>query len=206
MKESEIRPQSIFDEYLRLARIDAKKYFADVKTDDISCPACQRQGTQSFIKDGFTYKHCDFCFTLFVSPRPEWGAFVRYYTESEASKYWATTFYKETAQSRKEKLWVPKAHLVKNIIDRYNNLNSTVVDIGGGYGLFAESMREIYSTECVIIEPSPSLAKVCRDKEFQVVEKFLEDVSENDMNRNRKRLLVLSCLNTYTIQKSFCYH
>ena len=47
MKESEIRPKDIFDEYLRLAKIDTINYFTDELRLQISCPACNSLGEYS---------------------------------------------------------------------------------------------------------------------------------------------------------------
>lgn len=75
MKESEIRPKEIFKEFLRLAKIDTK-----------------------------TYCECKKCHTLYVNPRPNLESFTNYYTSSPSTKYWATTFYMETADARREKI------------------------------------------------------------------------------------------------------
>jgi len=40
MKEFEIRPKYIFEEYLRLAKIDTETYFNDALRYEINCPAC----------------------------------------------------------------------------------------------------------------------------------------------------------------------
>jgi hypothetical protein len=133
MKEEEIRPQAIFDEYLRLADADTKTYFADTKRTDILCPACGNKGQLAFIKAGFSYDQCHNCYTLYVNPRPIAEAFNRYYQESPSSQYWASTFYKETAEARREKLWKPKAVEILQIIKKYSDRqDSIVVDIGGG--------------------------------------------------------------------------
>ena len=44
MKEEEIRPEKIFDEYLRLAKIDVEIFFKGVYSQDIPCPAHVRAG------------------------------------------------------------------------------------------------------------------------------------------------------------------
>ena len=115
MKEEEIRPQKIFDEYLRLAKADTETYFSDVERVVGSCPACGAVGEYAFDKHGFTYESCPNCQTLFVNPRPLAAAFSKYYTESPSSKYWASTFYKETAAARREKLWKPKARMILDV-------------------------------------------------------------------------------------------
>ena len=82
MKEEEIRPQKIFDEYLSLARKDTDTYFGDAEKVNGTCPACEALGTPSFVKYGFTYEICPTCLTRFVNPRPVAEAFSKYYTES----------------------------------------------------------------------------------------------------------------------------
>ncbi|MDG1143281.1 MAG: class I SAM-dependent methyltransferase, partial [Burkholderiales bacterium] len=111
------------------------------------------------------------------------SAFARFYTESASSKYWATTFYRKTASARKEKLWRPKAQMVADLLKDYSlEEKSTIVDIGGGYGLFAEEIRNILNTQPIVIEPAPHLAAVCRNKNLIVVEKFLENVTTRDLS------------------------
>ena len=138
MKESDIRPQDIFDEYLRLAKEDTFKFFSGVKTIQLACPACTSVGKLSFVKNGFSYELCQNCQTLFVNPRPVAESFFDYYTQSSSSKFWATTFYKETADARREMLWKPKAKIILQMLDKYSAIDHSIIDIGGGYGLFAD--------------------------------------------------------------------
>lgn len=58
----------------------------------------------------------------------------------------------------------------------------SIVDIGGGYGLFSEEIRTLLvGVGPVVIEPAPHLAEVCRSKNLLVIEKFLEDVTPSDL-------------------------
>lgn len=181
MKEEEIRPQKIFDEYLRLAKQDTVTYFGDVKKVPGACPACETNGQPAFVKNGFTYETCPNCLSLFVNPRPVMDAFTKYYTESPSSKYWASTFYKETALARREKLWKPKARLIRETLEKYAAGHHTLVDIGGGFGLFAEEIRTLCSKVPIVIEPGPDLAAACREKSLPVIQKFLEEVVPADL-------------------------
>jgi SAM-dependent methyltransferase len=185
-KEEEIRPAGIFDEYLSLARIDCSTYFSNDERVRLSCPACNQPGEFAFDKNGFVYEHCSNCYTLFVSPRPLASAFSRYYTESESAKYWATTFYKKTAEARREKIWKPKAELIKNILQSHQMFSNLLIDIGGGYGVFAEVMRELAGYSVTVIEPSNYLADVCKQKGFNVIEKFLEEIQSNELPTSQK--------------------
>jgi len=181
VKEEQIRPDKIFTEYLRLCHKDTEIYFDDCLRVEINCPACEAKGEFSFDKDGFTYELCGVCDSLYVSPRPESKTFTRYYTESPSVEYWASTFYKETAEVRRENLWKPKAKLIIDILNGQNASAFSIIDIGGGYGIFAEEIRLLGCKKVTVIEPGPTLASICRDKELTVIEKFLEDVDENDL-------------------------
>ena len=69
-------------------------------------------GNYAFDKNNFSYSECSNCDTLFVNPRPSAKSFNEYYTSAPSTKYWATTFYKKTAEARREKIWKPKAKMI----------------------------------------------------------------------------------------------
>lgn len=181
MKENEIRPPNIFAEYLRLCEQDAQVYFDGVPREECVCPACEATGEFVFNKQGFDYACCPHCDTLYVTPRPLPEAFSRYYTESPSATFWATTFYRETAEARREKLWKPKARMILELLERYGAVGHAIIDVGGGYGLFAEEMGKISSQLIMVVEPGPHLAQACRDKNLIVIEKFLEEVRGADL-------------------------
>lgn len=181
MKEEDIRPQEIFNEYLRLCEEDSRVYFAGVELETCACPACESVGNWAFKKSNFDYSLCDDCRTLYVSPRPPADAFSKYYTESESARYWATTFYRQTEEARRQKLWKPKARMILEVLDSHRANGFSVIDIGGGYGVFAEEMGALIDKSVTVVEPSPFLAQICTDKEIRVVQKFLEEVVDDDL-------------------------
>jgi hypothetical protein len=186
--EEEIRPEKVFDEYLRLTAIDTETYFSDVKRVEIDCPACGGKGESWAVKSGFSYKLCPDCLSIYVSPRPVMDAFNAYYTDSPSTKFWATTFYKVTEAARREKLWKPKAQMIKDRVKLYedNDPVKHIIDIGGGYGVFDEEIKKIMDIEAIIIEPSVHLAKICREKGLSVVEKFMEEIQPGELPEGRK--------------------
>ena len=188
MKEEDIRPQKIFDEYLELAAKDTKNYFKDSEKEIINCPACNKKGDYVFSKNNFKYEECSYCFTLYVSPRPISTALDRYYTEAPSVEFWATTFYKETAEARRKLLWKPKAQLIISTVDSYIDKDDsyTLIDIGGGYGIFAEEIEKIADCETIVIEPGPKLAEICRSKNITVIQKFLNEVNGDELPATRK--------------------
>lgn len=186
MKENEIRPREIFEEYLRLAAADTKIYFDSCAKKDVPCPACGNRGEPTFDKSNFTYCLCPSCETLFVSPRPEAKAIQRYYEEAPSVEYWATTFYPTTASARREKIWKPKAIQLKNIVATHSPETRMLIDIGGGYGIFAEEYQRATNHEVIVIEPSPSLARASRERGLRVVEEFMEDLKPEDLPKEPK--------------------
>lgn len=186
MKEDDIRPKKLFDELLRLNKLDVKTYFDGVISKEIDCPACGNKGEYSFTKNNFNFDECKRCKSLYVSPRPDKKYFEAYYRESQSTKYWATTFYKETEKNRRKMVWRPKANAIKNKIDELKLDSKMIIDIGGGYGTFMEEFLKISNIEHKIIEPSMYLSKVCKKKGLKVITKFLEDVNEGDLPKIEK--------------------
>lgn len=188
MKESDIRPEAVFDQFLALAERDAKLYFGEVPFARINCPACDRADSAfAFRKHGFDYETCGACQTLFVNPRPGPDAFRRYYQEAPSIKFWATDFYEKTESARRERIFAPRAHTVLEKVGKYSTGTGSaepgwIADIGAGYGVFCEEMSKIAPRANVFaIEPSPGLAQACQRKRLTVVPMFLEDAVRADL-------------------------
>ena len=183
MKEKEIRPKKLFNKFLNLAKEDIKKYFKGKKIK-VKCVACKSKGKFSFNKNNFSYYSCLKCQSLYVNPRPKEEAFINYYTKSSSIRFLANSLYRKTKEARRKKIWKPKA---KIILEKLKNKkkNYTFVDIGGGYGSFAEEILK-QKKRVVVIEPSPFMAMECKKRKLPVVEKFLENVIREDLPKNKK--------------------
>ncbi len=186
LNEEEIRPKALFSKFLELADQDTQTFFDDYPSEKGLCPACNSIGIYSFSKSGFSYEVCPNCLTLYVNPRPVAAAFSKYYTDSPSTKFWATNFYKETAEARRVKLWRPKARLILQKLKHCAASSHVLVDIGGGYGLFAEEIISLCGQAPIVIEPGPFLAAACREKSLKVIEKFLEDIVPDDLPKSPK--------------------
>ena len=186
MKESSIRPAELFNKYLELSRQDIDRFFIDRREfREVSCPACGGERSEPGLeKFGFTYLICSACGSLYLSPRPSPESLNRYYRESEAVKYWCTHFYKETAQSRREKMFRPRAGLAAGIADRFGLARaSAFADIGAGYGIFLEEVERLGRFgEIIAVEPSPQLADKCRERGFKVIQKTIEEISAGEVS------------------------
>lgn len=177
MKENDIRPKVLFDEFLKLSRKDIEIYFSDrTKFLKVNCPACQSaEVSSSFTKDSFTYLECEYCKTLYASPRPTQEMIDNYYRTSASSKFWATTFYKETEAARRDKLFKPKAQLIKSIVVKNGVTPGALLDIGAGYGTLCEELIALnIFKEVFAVEPSIYLSEVCRQKGLNVIESTIE--------------------------------
>jgi SAM-dependent methyltransferase len=189
MKEEEIRPESLFNEYLALAEKDIRTFFLSSPFRYVPCPACgSTESSFRFRKMGFDYEECSRCGTLYVNPRPPLEAFQRYYSDSPSVNFWATHFYRETEEARRIKLVRPKAALVVAKIERYSGkpeAGSVILDIGSGYGVLCEELARILPPGCTLagIEPSLALGKVCREKGIAIIQKQMEDVDPADLPR-----------------------
>ena len=181
ISEYEIRPANLFRTYLDLVSEDMREFFADGSRKVMVCPACDSQGELAFEKLGFSYRECQRCWSLWVSPRPTFESFVSFYSNSASSRYWAEVFYPAVESVRREKLWRPKARQVADIAEGLSVAFNNLVDIGGGSGTFAEEFIAVCDLSVVVIEPSPESAAACRERGIPVIESFLEDVQPSEL-------------------------
>lgn len=195
MKEEDIRPEKLFNQYLSLAEKDVETYFRNTPLFNVTCPACGSQSSKfRFRKMGFDYETCLDCETLFVNPRPIAEAFDDYYTDSPSVRFWATNFYRETEANRRKHVIQPKAAMVKSIIGKYiteSRNQSCILDIGAGYGIFSEEFQKLLpkSIQVVAVEPATALQEVCIEKDIQVIPKFLDDIKEVDLPFGRENVI-----------------
>jgi len=182
MKEEEIRPKEIFDKFLELAKEDTISLFSEKDAFEyVHCPACSIDNADfQFDKNGFKYVLCKNCGTLYVNPRATFVTIQKYYKHSKSTKYWTEHFYKDTEAQRREKIFKPRAEMIRDFIKKKIGEKVDVfADIGAGYGTFCEEVRKLnVADEIIAIEPSEDLAKICERKGFSVIQLSLEEIGE----------------------------
>ena len=185
MKESEIRPLPVFSRYLELVRQDGVRLLqSQTEFVRVPCPGCGAEdGETAFEKEGFRYESCRACGSLYVSPRPTPKMIEQSYRESEAVKYWATHFFKETVEARRAKVFRPRAESVAAMAKEDGCVGAgTLVDIGSGYGTFLEEVARLAVFRTLLsVEPAAGLAAICRDKGFSVIETYVERVPDGQV-------------------------
>ena len=181
MKESEIRPEELFSEYLRLSAEDAKKYFSDKNTGRQyrDCPACGRDNAElEFEKLGFNYVRCDFCHSLYANPCPEEELLAEYYRDSESSKYWAEVFFPTVSGIRREKIFRERANKINELFHTAKIELNKIIDVGAGFGIFLEEIQKQFPKAIIAaVEPSTVLARECKNKGFPTMEGFAHDAA-----------------------------
>ena len=169
MKEEQIRKRETFNKYLKLAKEDSEKFFAD-KTSfvNMDCPACSnKELVPEFEKHGFRYVSCSRCNTLFVNPRPPFKQLNDFYADSLSSRFWINEFFKPVASLRQEKIFKPRAEYVDEMFS--GKKIGTIGDAGAGFGLFLEELRKVRpESKFIAIEPSLEQADICRVKNLEV--------------------------------------
>jgi SAM-dependent methyltransferase len=176
MKEEDIRPRAIFDEYLALARADIPRFFADRGGFvDVPCPGCAgRAADEAFEKDGFAYVKCRRCGSLYVSPRPDAPAIWRFYGEAPSNRFFAERFNAITEPLRLDTVYRPRARMVADLLAQ-TRAGGLIVDVGAGRGIFC---AELIRLGCAVraVEPSPAHADACRANGVPVVQRPVESV------------------------------
>ncbi|KYG64744.1 SAM-dependent methyltransferase [Bdellovibrio bacteriovorus] len=176
MKEEEIRPKAILDQYLKLSAEDGAKLDKNLFQECV-CQACggTRKETK-FEKHGYTYKMCLDCHSLFCSPRPTPDQISSLYFNSPSSTFWSNVFFPSVRDARREKLFKPKAKKIANLIKEKGLAVKTVCDIGAGHGLFLEELqKEIPGLSLFAVEPDSTSAEVCRSKGIETLVSTAED-------------------------------
>jgi len=121
MKESDIRPDNIYNEYKQLLFKDIKKYFSDssllVRVD---CPGCSVKDSKFvFNKMGFDYRACNKCNSLFVSPRPSEERLRLFYKNSSSGLFQRKVFLRNTLKARTVKVSSYRIQWIMGLVEEY---------------------------------------------------------------------------------------
>ena len=146
----------------------------------VPCPACgENDSTPAFEKFTFQYVSCRRCDTLYMSPRPSPRVMADYYSDSENYRYWAEHIYPASEAARREKIHKPWLERVIGYCDRHRVSCGVLMEIGAGFGTFAGlAQASGRFTRVVAVEANPEMARACRVRGVGVIEKRIEDVTE----------------------------
>lgn len=184
LKEDEIRPKDAerIANDLRIEDIQSI-FYKNGKLDhdcfvEVTCPACGRDSNSSeFEKDGFNFNRCDFCDTLYVSPRPIENKLLEYYGHSKSIEYFTKEILEKTKKIRTERIFKPRAQKIIDLLSNIQLKRNVLVDVGGGNGLFLESLDSAGAgfEKYINVEPSNEGANLTLERGFDVFNGFIED-------------------------------
>lgn len=163
LHEQQIRPKPVFTEFRRQSIEDAREFFGDPDAlVEVACPACDANAaTSAFDKDGFHYKQCTECDSVYVSPRPTADALAAYFSNSKASAYRVEHFQRETAEARRNHL--TRAHvnwLARTVDEQGNPAARAYIDVGTNSPvIFDEVARLELFDSLSTLDPLPGLTK-----------------------------------------------
>lgn len=179
LRENEIRPD-------HLTKGQKERFMSDIKRllkhkDEfvyVSCPACGSDvPSKIFEKYGLTYVICSNCETMYVNPRPTPDILEMYYSTSENYWYWNKYIFPASENARREKIFRPRMKQLVEICRKHKIPMDTLMEVGAGFGTFCEELqRSGLFKRIIAVEPTPDLAKTCRKKGLEVIDKPIEQV------------------------------
>lgn len=144
LKESEIRPDFLYNKYKGILKDEISKLFPErslfVKTN---CPGCgEKRFKKAFVKLGFQYCKCSKCGSLFASPRPTAEMLRNFYRSSEAVSFWRDKIAEKMKESRYHHQSFPMAHWVLELVDEYLPQANIFLDYNSKYPDFLRTINE----------------------------------------------------------------
>lgn len=180
LSESELCPDDLLaGQEAAFARDIARLQARAAEFVAVTCPACGReQGSRAFEKFGFAFRRCGECATIYMSPRPSEAVMADYYANSENYAYWAKHIFPASEASRRGKIHKPWLQRVLGYCEAFGVGKGTLLEVGPGFGTFAAVATESGEFRRVVaVEPTPELARACRDRGVDVINKRVEDLA-----------------------------
>jgi 2-polyprenyl-3-methyl-5-hydroxy-6-metoxy-1,4-benzoquinol methylase len=145
----------------------------------VACPACGADDPRpAFEKWSFTYATCEACETLYMNPRPTPAVLDEFYATSRNYAYWNEHVFPASEESRRLRIFAPRAARVGEFCKRYGTATRTLLEVGAGFGTFCDEVGRLGMFERVVaVEPTPGLAETCRARGLEVIESPIEHVA-----------------------------
>jgi hypothetical protein len=162
VKERDIRPKGLYEEFHIRNEADVNQFFPEGKNrENFCCPGCgERSFSELYVVNTFPVVKCKVCDSSFVTPRPTDEALSRFYREATSQKFLADVWYPSTSKARLEKLILPRARLIQQLIYTHKIGQDRITDVGAGYGLLLDALRKnLPESKLAAVEPNPPFVK-----------------------------------------------
>jgi len=152
LKESDIRPENIYNEYKYILSKDIQNYFSDPsELIKIDCPGCSDKNSEfGFNKMGFDYCACNKCGSLFVSPRPTDDALRLFYKNSSAGRFLRKKILGNTLKSRSKKVFSYRIQWIVGLIEEYMPDAKIFLDYATKYPTLLEQLNKTGLFESIV--------------------------------------------------------
>jgi 2-polyprenyl-3-methyl-5-hydroxy-6-metoxy-1,4-benzoquinol methylase len=178
LSEEEIRPEAFKEEQERTLLADAEWLVAHRdRFRPSSCPMCDAdEPSPAWHKHGLEFVRCGRCASYYLSPRPDPDLLGEFFARSEHYRFWNEVIFPASEDARREKIFAPRARRVAELARRHGAPTGTLVDVGAGFGTFAEEAQRLGAFDRVIaVEPVPELAATCRRKGIETIAATVEE-------------------------------
>lgn len=175
MREEDIRPEALLNEYLRLSAADAERILAQGgRLQQRPCPGCgEGECLPQGKKNGFRLARCPQCDTLYAIDCLDEAGLTALYGGSPSAEYWASVFMPAVAEARALNIFRPRARAVHDLVCQHAMPPARMIDVGAGNGVFLQEFAAIGSAmECCAVEPGEAASKACRALGFSTFQGF----------------------------------
>jgi hypothetical protein len=173
-REIEIRPAEEFNKYLSLIEKDIKEIFKSSAGNYFYyCPACTNEKTSfKFSKNGFVYRECNECETVFMTPRPNKEMLHEFFENSEGLNYWNSKLFQNSV-SRKEHIFKPRVRWIQESLDFDENSNRKYLDFYSKYSPFIKQISKITDfTQKISYKPIANITDELTENNFETINEF----------------------------------
>lgn len=181
--ENDIRPDDLMNRKKELV-IEDRSFLLNRKEDWVqtSCPAgCDSDYTAFGSKDTIQYVQCAACDMIYTNPRPSEKLLHEFYRQSKNYAFWNDYIFPASEDVRRKKIFYPRAKRVKDYCEKFGSEADSIVDIGAAFGTFCDEIKSLALFNSVYaLEPTAKLAETCRQKGHLVIEKTIEEVSDEN--------------------------
>ena len=182
MKERDIRPEGLYEEFHIRSKADVLHFFpGNQNREDFSCPGCGERSFSDLYKvNTFPVVKCNICDSGFVTPRPTDEALSLFYREATSQKFLAEVWYPTTGDARLEKLIRPRARLIQQLIESLAIDRNRITDIGAGSGLLLDALREVMpESQFAAVEPNPPFVKHLKSQNYLVFNGLVSEAARD---------------------------
>lgn len=153
-REDEFKPDQIFERYLAMNTEDLKKEFKGKKNlHPAICPACKSADCKkAFVKSGFPYVECTSCGTVYMSPRPDDPDIRKHFLTAPSSHYWQNILTTNTAEKRREKIYLPRFQWIQDTFDEYLTGPKIIADLNSKNSIFSRELahKKFFSQKLIV--------------------------------------------------------